>query len=233
MGNNLKKGFINSQPVDPLRHFRYHFHQTLHSGVLISMRLLMPTVTKGFTCFEGIKIRDISRHGTTEKGRFEEDTIAALSLIKSVDPRRFRRIQREIHGIYKADGSSVATYLRALKICWVRVDLPKAKEDQEWYLWVYATILIHEATHGAIHSRHVAYNKSLRPRIERLCVTETKRFAKKADTEHRQWSASLVQDFDERAWHPTWNATFWQRTSNLRKEARHILSDMGLWRKRE
>ena len=83
------------------------------------------------TSFEGIRIVDLSMRRQVDR-RFQEDTVAALNLIKSLDPRRFRRIQREIHYIVNTERLSWAGYARPLREC--EVDYPRIEpiEHQEW-----------------------------------------------------------------------------------------------------
>ena len=53
---------------------------------------------------------------------------------------------------------------------------PSAAYDLEWLIGWYACVLVHEATHGVIQSRGVAYSKKWRLRIEELCVKEEHKF---------------------------------------------------------
>lgn len=159
---------------------------------------------------DGIKIVDMSLRRNVDH-RFQVDTVAALQLIKSVDPRRYRRIQGEIEFVVNGEGIRTASYNRPVRMCDIDYGRYDLTENPEWYLWWYATILVHEATHGAIFSRYIAYIPRLRVRIERLCHLEQKRFAKKADTNERAWSEALVGQFDEEKWHKSWQSTFIQR----------------------
>ena len=55
----------------------------------------------------------------------------------------------------------------------------------------------------------------LRARIERLCETEARRFANKADSNERTWSDTLVEKFDEKKWRNSWSVNPYQRTKKL------------------
>ena len=164
--------------------------------------------------FDGIKIVDFSARRNVIH-RFQVDTLAALRLIKSVDPRRFKRIQRQMPMIVSSEYGSFATYKRIGKRCEIDYNRFDFTKHPEWYLWWYATVLVHEATHGAIYSRQIHYIPRLRARIERLCETEARRFATRADTNERHWSDALVKKFDEKRWHDSWYATPLQRTKKL------------------
>ena len=164
--------------------------------------------------FEGIKVVDFSARRNIIH-RFQVDTLAALRLIKSVDPRRFKRIQREMPMIVNSEYSSYATYKRLGKRCEIDYNRFDLTDHPEWYLWWYATVLVHEATHGAVYSKHIHYIPRLRARIERFCETEARRFATRADISERHWSDVLVRKFDEKRWHKSWYSTPLQRTKKL------------------
>ena len=159
---------------------------------------------------EGIKIVDISQRREIDR-RFHTDTVAALHLVRSVDPRRFRRLQREIRYIVNNEAIPFASYDPVLKACNVDYGRHEATDNAEWYMWWYAATLVHEATDGAIFSRYIEYTAKLRSRIERLCHTEERRFATRSDTPERRWSDALVGPFDEQVWHDSWNLTYFQR----------------------
>ncbi len=181
------------------------------------------------TTSDGIEIIDTSLRGKTDE-RFRVDTVDALQLIKSFDPRRYHRIQREVKRIVNSENWQFASYSRSDKTCEIdygRVVDRFDPDEREWYLWWYATTLIHESTHGAIYSRRIAYTSRLRARIEHLCHTEEKRFAKRADTAERQWSDALVGLFDESRWHSAWSMTRWRAIKQFLariKEARESVA---------
>jgi hypothetical protein len=168
---------------------------------------------------DGIKLCDVSQRAKVDD-RFLVDTRAALQLIKSVDPRRYRRVQREIESIVNCEALVFAGYSRTNKICQIDYGRHTETGDAEWYTWYYASVLVHEATHGAIYSRQVDYTPALRVRIERLCRKEQKRFATKCDTPERHWSDALVGEFDEKDWHRSWYSPISQRFIDLVKRIR-------------
>lgn len=175
----------------------------------LAIRRWLLSIAEG-EIFEGIKIIDVSLHREVDQ-RFRANTVKALELINSVDPRRFHRIQRQIKYIVNCEGLKWASYDRGLKSCEVDYSRIDDTSNEQWYLWCYATTLVHEATHGAIYSRYIDYTQKLRPRIERLCHKEEKRFASRFDTSEIKWSEALLGTFDERDWHKSWNSTFLQR----------------------
>ncbi len=177
----------------------------------------------------GIKIIDASLPRRDDP-RFLTDTVDALRLIESVDPRRYRRIRRHLKQILNTESITFAYYNRLRKQCSVDYGRHTNPEHREWYQWWYATVLVHEATHGTVYAHKIMYTRALRARIERLCHTEAKRFARRADAQDRHWSDALVKPFDERDWYWYWNFTRWQRTKALfqrYREARHQTADQN------
>lgn len=156
--------------------------------------------------FEGIIISD-----PQEKVLFRETVLAALHLIKDLDPRRFRRLQKYIKWIVNVmlpyGGAEYAYSMRTCKIDF---------EKTIWEPWgkegtiLCATTLVHEATHGAIRARGIPYSPQLRSKIERLCVREEQRFLRRVKSAKPETVKYLQVDFDESRWHPAWNNSFWQ-----------------------
>ncbi len=98
-------------------------------------------------------------------------------MIKSIDARRYRRVCRYLRYISNTSLLSIGQYGPALKIC--RVDcfrnfntIYTRRNVRE-----YAGVLIHEATHGLLFEKGIAYNKKTRERVESLCHLEAYRFA--------------------------------------------------------
>ena len=197
-----------------MRRFRYWLGYLLRFRTrLIVQPLLEPLLDRFGRCasFEGIKIVAPPGKESAAKTPFLRRTVDTLRLIQAVDPRRFRRLQREIVVIADTPSLAVGSYRRPGRRCQIdfaRYDAEWREQHPEWSQWVCATTLVHEATHGAICSRHVYYTRKLRGRIERLCCTEARRFATRADREDRQWSDTLVPPFDEERWHESWHASW-------------------------
>ncbi len=205
-----------------LRKGRYWVSYVLrHRGRLVTWPLMHRHVIERIgncTTFEGIKIIAPPARKEEIGPPFLEGTVAALRLIQSVDPRRFRRVLREIAFVEDMPLLSLASYRRLMKSCavdYAQYDSEQRKQHPEWYTWLYATCLVHEATHGAIFSRHIQYTSRLRERIERLCWTEERRFATLADREDRQWSETLVPAFDVERYRAGWRMSWWQRAKRL------------------
>lgn len=199
-----------------MRRFRYwiYYFSAYRTQLIMAAFLRRGMNQSVLESVDGIKIVDTSLRRNIDQ-RFHVDTVAALQLIKSVDSRRYRRLQREIDFIVNGEGFHFVSYNRPVKMCDVDYNQFDFSKHPEWYLWWYATALVHEATHGTIHANHIHYTPKLRARIERLCVTEAGRFATRADTADRVWSHTLVGEFDEKKWHKSWYATRWQRIKQL------------------
>ena len=176
---------------------------------------------------DGIRIIDFSERAKVDK-RFLVDTVAALHLLKSVDCRRFHRIQREIKYIINWERLGFGSYCRPIRTCYIDYGRFRDHSDREWNLWYYCATLVHQATQGAIYSRYVDYAPALRCRIERVCRTEARRFVTKCDGPDRQWSQALVGPFDEKVWRGNWTfVKAWTQIISRIRESRNSLKDDG------
>ena len=128
--------------------------------------------------FDGIIIAEVGPNSISTK-HFIGQTVGALQLIRDADAKRFRRVKREIRYILNAPLLSLAQYERVCRTC--RVDFSRFDFDidESTALVEYASTLVHEATHGYLHSRYVIRRRSDGDRIERLCIMEEMRFARR------------------------------------------------------
>lgn len=157
---------------------------------------------------------------------FVRVTTEALHLIQRVDPRRYRRIQREVRSIENGAMASRGAYYRGERKCRVhfsripapRTDLPD--RDYQWCLADYATILIHEATHGHFYSLGIPYTPKTRAFIERLCVQEEHRFALRLFEGDRQRADRLSPPFEAKKWERFWQESPRQAANRDRQAAR-------------
>lgn len=168
--------------------------------------------------YEGISLVDLTIN-QANKTAFLHCCKAALQLIETHDPHRFRRIQREVRYVVNSHLLSGADYRRDMRRC--RIDFSRyyvAADDPnyDWYVaWVAAT-LVHEATHGRIASFGIPYDEKHWQRIERLCTMEEKQFVSRLHDERWDFS-TLVPDFDAAEWLPHRNMTRWQFAKALTK----------------
>jgi hypothetical protein len=157
--------------------------------------------------------------------QFLERTIEALQLVERIDPRRFRRIQQHIRFIVHGELASGACYWRLGRVCIVDFGRYDFATDHDWYLHSYASALVHEATHGAIYSRYIAYLARNRLRIEKLCHTEERRFLQGLDTPDRSWSDQLAGVFDEQYFVQYFSANWLSRMRGMRKRIAEVRKD--------
>jgi hypothetical protein len=144
---------------------------------------------------------------------FRQTFAAALGLIKLKDPRRFRRICRYVKGIVALPiGHVQAGYVEQLQVCAVRFEPPPSKEKlAQWAVW-YASILVHEATHGLVYARGIPYDERYRERIERLCFKEERRFLTPLGlTPESLARMETIKTFNSDGYRRLWASSFWQR----------------------
>ena len=153
---------------------------------------------------------------------FLKRTIEALELVNRFDARRFRRVQQEIRFIIHAELPSGADYRRVGRFCCVDYTRYDFGKDHDWYLRCYAAALVHEATHGAIYSRHVGYTRRSRLRIEKLCHTEELRFLRRLDTPDQLWSEQIAGSFNEQYYLQYYRAGLFSRVRTIRQRIREV-----------
>lgn len=167
--------------------------------------------------YGGILLVNLSGHKERSRA-FPAFCTAALQLIETRDPRRFRRIQREVRYIVNQTLLSGGSYERSTRRCdidfsyyYVAADDP----NYDWYVAQLAFTLVHEATHGRIFSLGVTtYDEKNWQRIERICHDEEARFAFRIFGQFHD-PAMLVPAFDASRWHPYRKMTRWQEAREL------------------
>ena len=177
------------------RFYTYYWPRWFFKLPYIAFSLLLCRLTR-LGGYRGIRISSFTlSHISGEE--FTGRTIEALQLVERTDPVRFRRIQRQIRFIVHAELRSGACYQRLGRFCFIDFTRYDFSKDHDWYLYSYASTLVHEATHGAVYSDYVAYTKRNRLRIEKLCHTEERRFLQNLDVPERAWSEQIAGAFDE------------------------------------
>jgi hypothetical protein len=116
----------------------------------------------------GFEVIDVAE----EEGEVTLDRLrSVLELIAQVDQRRYQRMQRDLKRIVlmKAGGPEYASETEAciLSSGYVRDGDPG----------VVAATLVHEATHARLCKAGIGYGRSIRARVEQLCVREEMAFA--------------------------------------------------------
>jgi len=164
--------------------------------------------------FEGIIISDPGK----DHANFLSVIQAALLLIKKTDPRRLELVKRHIRLVWNVKlWPAGAQYTHHNQTCTIDFKHLVQHGDKEWWIGACACILIHEATHGRIHSRGIGYTPELRKRIERLCVCEENRFVFRLTLTKPTLADSLHQKFDPSKWERSWNTTPMEQIKELLK----------------
>ena len=110
-------------------------------------------------------------YSVDDDSKFFDQAIAALQLLKAVDPRRYRRAQRYMPIIaHVRQGANF--YKHAARAFYVN-----ACSDDPAY---FASEIVHEATHAYLAHKGLRYTKANRERHERLCTTEQLAFITRA-----------------------------------------------------
>jgi hypothetical protein len=158
--------------------------------------------------FDGIALVDWD-----ETPHFVTIVTAALKVIKENDPRRFHRVQREIRFVVNCTRPfGGGAYFSDTKACEFEFEALRSDEEIQFYTYWYACALVHEATHGRLQSCGIPYTPDNRARIEKLCVTEERRFARRLTLPPRV-SAWLQESqvFDPQKWERNWNTRRWKK----------------------
>jgi hypothetical protein len=166
--------------------------------------------------FDGISIVDWS-----QTPRFSEILKAALQLIKNTDSRRYRRVQQHIRFVVSCIRPfGGGAYYRDTRTCEFDFITPRSESDVQFYTAWYACALVHEATHGRLHSLGIEYTPENRVRVEKLCVEEEQRFAKGLTLTPEIFARlDSLEKFDPRRWERSWNTSRWKK---FRLEMRRI-----------
>jgi len=146
--------------------------------------------------YKGITLCDLNSNDLDDEDFFRE-TEQALQLIEDVDPRRFRRVKNHINYIVNTELASIASYNPG-KICKVDFGRYDFETHPDWSRYMYAAILVHEATHGEIGEKGIEYKRN-RLRIEKICRAEENRFLAKIDS---VWGDDLRVAFNPSDWDP-------------------------------
>ena len=173
-----------------------------------------------------IKLTDLSWRRPQE-AMFRQKTEDALSLIARADCRRYRRVVQQIRSITNENSleGQLGGYRPFGKNCAVDFSLFdfSSSEKSNFSLKLYATVLVHEATHGHLLSKHIPYTRRTYQRVERLCVLESIRFAKRFVDSVNDWSTILWTTVEVGAWDRRWAAGFFKR---LKDRFQRVLSVM-------
>jgi hypothetical protein len=154
--------------------------------------------------FEDIRICELNPPSPT----FKRVVLAAFQLLKDTDPRRYSRVKQHLKWVSNGSLSQPgAVYRHYTQTCVIDYVEPGSESEIPFWIADLASTLVHEATHGVLRARDIPYSPELRVRIERLCVTEENRFARRLSSTQPEIAERLHREFDESHWHPYWNTT--------------------------
>jgi hypothetical protein len=102
---------------------------------------------------------------------------AALRLIHEHDPRRLRRIQGDIDGIYLwGDTGPAGSFLSSIRLVTLRFTYVVSPSTSAAKI---ASTLVHEGTHARLHARGIDYAPERRARVEAICARSEIAFARR------------------------------------------------------
>ncbi len=104
-----------------------------------------------------------------------QEVADALALIRRIDCRRYRRVQKHISRIGLSNQKPLGEYNELFRICYVR-KLPVIESSPFLTNCAYALVVVHEATHGLLASKGFRCTAQTKERIERICRREEDRF---------------------------------------------------------
>lgn len=96
----------------------------------------------------------------------------AFELIRTLDPRRFARMQRDVKRVVVVPYSG-PEYIHAVRACMLSSEYVRKGSAE-----ALALTLVHEATHARLMRAGIGYEGPLRERVERVCVESEVRFAR-------------------------------------------------------
>jgi hypothetical protein len=166
--------------------------------------------------FDGIILAD-----TQDSALFRSAAPSALQLIKNLDMRRFRRLQRYIKWIVNCPlPYGGGQYHYPTRTCRLDIEKTTPEPDPEYAAAAVASTLIHEATHGVLRARAIGYSPQLRSRVEHCCVREQNRFIARLSTSRPDIATFLHREFTESRWHRSWTATRLQSLADVFRRLR-------------
>jgi hypothetical protein len=164
---------------------------------------------------------DIILSDTQDSALFRSAVPSALQLIKSLDSRRFRRLQRYVKWIVNCPlPNGGGQYHYPTRTCRLDIEKTANEPDPDYAAAAVASTLVHEATHGALRARAIGYTPQLRARVERCCVREQNRFLARLSTSRPDIAKLLYSEFAESRWHRSWTATPFQSFLDLFRRLR-------------
>jgi hypothetical protein len=155
--------------------------------------------------FDGIGFANFRDHGDS----FTKTIQSSLKLIQEQDPRRYARVKKHIAWIVNQVNNALgAQYQPSIRTYFLQFEeAPELPPDV--FIAFCASFIVHEATHGVIHSRGIEMSEANRLQIERLCTMEQDRFAARLSALDPERYPRPLLHFtpDESYWASEWKKT--------------------------
>lgn len=143
----------------------------------------------------------------TDNNVFYNFIYDTLKIIKQHDEKRYLRVINELNWIVNTRRIKVdcGEYKHSIKLCSIHCNFSVEQTlDDKIY---FASLIIHEATHGYLASKGFEYTKETRVQIERICVTEQNRFLANIADKHPDISKKYIREFNPELWQESWNSS--------------------------
>ena len=194
--------------------FLAYIRQAVHNFITAILRGLVLSLYRKCEVgqFEGIRLAELKK--TTQ---FREILLASLRLLQESDRRRYRRVCNHLSWIVHRTLAfrGQAEYNSLTGACEIDFVSPSPEYPPEYLIGWYACTLVHEATHGVLHSRGIPYTPTLRARVEHLCVKEEQRFLLHLTITRPDLAERLHREFGASDWTESWRLS---ATGRLCKE---------------
>ncbi len=156
---------------------------------------------------EGIILVDHPR----DTSFFRETFATALQILQQRDPHRHKRVLTHVRLIMNFPiGYSGAGYIQHLKAYATSFQSRQAEAGIRKTAIIQASMLVHEATHGLLHSRKIPYDLRTRERIEQLCCKEEHRFLRRVLTPESFAKVKEIRRYHPELYQKRWSSSPWQ-----------------------
>ena len=169
--------------------------------------------------YAGVRICAINVNSKTNADAFANHVEKALEMIRTVDPRRFRRVTNELRFIINNElWGSTGCYVRGIRACIIDYGRYDFTQDEQWYLVELARLIVHEATHGHLRSRGIPQSKKYRIRVERVCRAEENRFSRRLGGVVDDHYVEFRPDFWNAYYRASWVTRMLRSLKRIREE---------------
>ncbi len=147
----------------------------------------------------------------TDDKVFYDFICETLNIIKEFDDKRYLRVINELNWIVNTSRLKVdcGEYRHSIRLCSVNCNL-SIEQNLDDFVY-FASLIIHETTHGYLASKGFEYTKERRVQIERICVAEENRFLAKVAVKHPEISNKFISEFNPEPWRESWNSSKWAK----------------------